>query len=46
MTPERYQRIGELFDKALERAPEARAAFLDQTCGADDELRIEVEKIV
>ncbi len=46
MTPERYQRIGELFDQALELAPEARATFLEQACGADTELRAEVEKLL
>jgi eukaryotic-like serine/threonine-protein kinase len=46
MTPERYQRIGQLFDEALERAPEAREAFLEQACGADIELRSAVEKLL
>ncbi|MBS1809123.1 MAG: PD40 domain-containing protein [Acidobacteria bacterium] len=46
MTSERYQRICQLFDEALELAPEYRAAFLDQACGADLELRAEVEKFL
>jgi eukaryotic-like serine/threonine-protein kinase len=46
MTPERYQRIGELFDEVLERAPTERAAFLEQACGADAVLRAEVEKLL
>ncbi len=50
MTPERYQRIGQLFDEALERAPEDRAAFLDEACGPeacdDAGLRAEVEKLL
>jgi Tol biopolymer transport system component len=46
MTPERYRRIGELFDEALERAPEERAAFLKEASGDDAELRIEVEKLL
>ena len=50
MTPERYRRIGRLFDEALELAPEERAAFLDQACGPDAgddaELRVEVEKLL
>jgi Tol biopolymer transport system component/serine/threonine protein kinase len=46
MTPEQYKRIGELFDAALERAAEERNAFLDQACGADAELRTEVEKLL
>ncbi len=50
MTPERYQRIGQLFDEALELAPEERAAWLDRVCGPDGyvdaELRAEVEKLL
>ncbi len=46
MTPERYQRIGQLFDAALELAPEQRAAFLAQACSADMALRAEVEKLL
>lgn len=46
MTPERYQRIGQLFDAALERAPEERAAFLKQAGEDDTELRLEVEKLL
>lgn len=46
MTPERYQLIGRLFDGALERAPEERAAWLEHACGADGGLRAEVEKLL
>jgi eukaryotic-like serine/threonine-protein kinase len=46
ITPERYQRIGQLFDEALERAPAERAAFLEQACGADAALRVEVERLL
>lgn len=46
MTPERYQQICQLFDEALEVAPAQRAAFLDEACGADTELRAEVEKFL
>ncbi len=46
MTPERYQRIGQLFDEALELSPEHRAAWLEQSCGADAELHAEVEKLI
>src|SRR5262245_58252321 len=46
MTPERYHRIGQLFDEALERAPEQRSAFLAQACQGDAELRAEVEKLL
>ena len=46
MTPERYQQIGQLFDAALERAPEEREAFLRQASGDDDDLRSEVERLL
>ena len=39
MTPERYERIGEVYHAALAVAPSARANFLSQACGEDDELR-------
>jgi hypothetical protein len=46
MTPERYQRVVELFHAALELEPEARPAFLRQTCASDEELRQEVEAML
>jgi len=49
MTPERHQRIGRLFDQALEVAPEHRGAFLDQACPPEAEnagLRGEVETLL
>jgi len=46
MTPERYKRVGQLFDEALELAPEQRAAWLAQACGADTALRGEVENLI
>ena len=46
MTPERWQRIKELFRGALERAPGERPAFLDAACVGDAEARAEVESLV
>jgi len=46
MTPERYQQIGKLFDEALELTSEQRAVWLEEVCGADAELRAEVEKLL
>ena len=46
MTPERYERIGELFDQALELAPDEQSAFLLRACGQDNELREVVEKML
>ena len=46
MTPERWQRVKELFQSALKREPSERAAFLDQACADDEELRNEVESLI
>ena len=46
MTPERYQQIGRLLDAALEREPDQRAAFLDEACLGDPDLRQEVESLL
>jgi serine/threonine protein kinase len=43
MTPERWRQVKEIFHAAVELAPEARPAFLEQRCGGNagllDELR-------
>ncbi len=46
MTPKRYQHISQLFNEALERAPEQRTIWLDQVCELDAELRDEVKKLL
>src|SRR5215468_2465549 len=46
MTPERYQQIDQLADAALELGVEERAAFLDQACAGDEELRRQVERLL
>src|SRR3954451_3228183 len=46
MKPDRWRKVDELFEAALEREPERRAAFLDEVCGSDKELRREVEKML
>lgn len=46
MTPEQYQRIGALFDEALEQAPEQRSAWLREACGADLALYSAVENLL
>jgi Tol biopolymer transport system component len=46
MTPERWQRIEELYHAALARNAESRAAFLADTCPDDDDLRREVESLL
>ena len=46
MTPEQLQQIEEVFYRALELAPDERAAFLDEACDGDARLRREVESLL
>ncbi len=51
MTPDRWNRIEALFERAADLEPDARAAFLDQTCFGPDgtpdrALREEVEALL
>src|SRR5262245_62103286 len=46
MNPERWLQVEELYHAALEREPESRAAFLENACGDDQELRREVESLL
>src|SRR5438132_123190 len=46
MTSERWQKVKEIFQAVLERAPEDRSAFLARTCGEDESLRKEVESLI
>ena len=46
MTPERFRQISQLYHAALEREPEQREAFLQQSCGRDSALRQEVELLL
>src|SRR5713226_6118194 len=46
MTPERFQQISQLYHAAMECEPEQRAAFIQQSCGRDPELRREVESLL
>src|SRR6266508_6041528 len=46
MKPKRWQQLDQLFHSALERAPEERAALLDESCGGDQSLRKEVEALL
>lgn len=43
---DRWNRIEELFYAALELPPEARSAFLEQSCGRNPELQEEVEALL
>lgn len=46
MDAERWQRIEEIFQTALDCEPTQRAALLDSACGDDRELRAEVESLL
>jgi Tol biopolymer transport system component len=46
ISPERWQKIEQLYHTALEREPGGRSAFLDQACQDDAELRREVEALL
>jgi hypothetical protein len=46
MTPERWQRVGELFDSAVELEPARRKAFLAVACAGDQELHHEVAALL
>ena len=46
MTPELYQRLKPLYDAALDTPRPARAQFIDQACGDDQELKCELEALL
>ena len=46
MNSERWQKVKALFDAVVELAPSARKRFLARSCGDDDVLRCEVEKLL
>ena len=46
MTPERYQQVSALFDKAVRCEPDRREALLAEACVDDPELRAEVERML
>jgi Tol biopolymer transport system component/serine/threonine protein kinase len=46
MTPEQWHRVKEVFEQALERDSNRRAAFLDEVCDGDVALRREVESLI
>ena len=46
MTPERWKRLAEIFESALEREPAARADFLAAACADDPSLLSEVEELL
>jgi serine/threonine protein kinase len=46
MTSERWQKVKEIFTEAVELTTENRAKYLNEAINGDDELRLEVEKLL
>src|SRR6266851_9457721 len=46
MSSERWERTKEILEQALRIAPERFHSYLDSSCGADAELRAEVESLI
>jgi eukaryotic-like serine/threonine-protein kinase len=46
MKTERWNKVIDLFQSALERPPEERAAFLNEVCSGDEDMRREVESLL
>lgn len=46
MTPEKWEKVSELFHSAAELPADERSAFLDRECGDDKTLRAEVESLL
>ena len=46
MKTERWQQINDLFQSAAERAPDERAAFLDEACHGDERLCHDVKLLI
>ncbi|MGO8816530.1 MAG: protein kinase domain-containing protein [Terriglobia bacterium] len=46
MTPDRWERVKEIFDAMVEQPPEKRAEHLAAACDGDESLRVEVERLL
>src|ERR1041384_5964136 len=46
MTPERWQKLKDVCNLALEREPAERSSFVAKACGGDQELHREVESMI
>src|SRR5215213_2145866 len=46
MNADRWHRVKEIFEAALELKPNERAKFLDEQCAGDDRTRDEVETLL
>src|SRR5262245_56236480 len=46
MQSDRWKRIDQLLDAAMELEPDKRSLFLDESCAGDEELKREVEELL
>ncbi len=46
MSPDKWKKIDELLDQALDLPPDRHSAFLAEVCGDDEELRRELESLL
>lgn len=46
MMAEKWNRVSEIFERAIELPLEQRDKFVDESCGDDAELRHEVESLL
>ncbi len=46
MKPDRWLKIKQIFQAALERTPAERSVFISEACAGDDEMRKEVESLI
>ena len=46
MTPELWERLKPIFDTALEMAPAERSKFIQEACGTDEQLHLELDSLL
>jgi serine/threonine protein kinase len=46
MTPERWQKVEDVLQGALDRPPQERASFLDEACSGDNQLKDEATSLI
>ena len=46
MTPERWQEVEDVLQRALDRPPHERASFIEQACAGDAELKDEASSLI
>ena len=46
MSPERWTRVADIYDSVVQVSPEARERVLDEACGDDEDLRLEIQSLL